>query len=156
MAPPTRKLTPPENDWLQPGNCISYRLRRVARMTAKKFDDAMRPLGIRNTQFTLLAALDTLGPVSIGDLSEELAIDPTTLNRNLEILSRRGFVQDKPVEDGRVRAVSLTPQGKAKYKKVLPVWRDTQSELLDLLGGKRWPEIVSDLGTIEKASGTAP
>lgn len=142
-----------KDEWLQPGNCISYRLRRVARMTARKFDDAMRPLGIRNTQFTLLAALQTLGPISIGALSEELATDATTLNRNLEILARRGYVQDKPVEDGRVRAVSLTAEGRAIYKKVLPVWRDTQTELLDVLGGTRWPGIVSDLGEIEKASG---
>lgn len=144
-----------ENELLQPGNCISYRLRRVARMTAKKFDDAMRPLGVRNTQFTLLAALQTLGPISIGELSDELATDPTTLNRNLEILARRGFVQDKPAKDGRVRAVSLTAEGRNVYKKVLPVWRATQSELLELLGGQRWPEIVSDLGEIEKASRTA-
>lgn len=147
--------TTDENEWLQPGNCISYRLRRVARMTAKKFDDAMRPLGLRNTQFTLLAALQTLGPISIGELSDELATDPTTLNRNLEILTRRGFVQDKPMKDGRVRAVSLTAEGRAIYKKVLPVWRATQSELLELLGGQRWPDIVSGLGEIEKASKTA-
>ena len=98
--------------WLEPGNCISYRLRRAARMTAKKFDDALRPLGIRNTQFTLLAAVNEMGPISIGALSEALATDSTTLNRNLEILSRRAFVEDAPMEDGavkdgRVRAIDL-------------------------------------------------
>jgi DNA-binding MarR family transcriptional regulator len=143
--------------WLEPGNCISYRLRRAARMTAKKFDDALRPLGIRNTQFTLLAAVNEMGPISIGALSEALATDSTTLNRNLEILSLRAFVEDAPMEDGavkdgRVRAIDLTGDGRAIYKHALPIWRATQTELLDAMQGDRWGEMILELAEIEKAS----
>ena len=148
--------TPDTTAPLEPGNCISYRLRRAARMTAKKFDAAMRPLGIRNTQFTLLAALDEMGAISIGALSEALATDSTTLNRNLEILARRGFVKDGSGTDGRVRTASLTGQGRAVYKQVLPVWRATQTELLSAISGDRWPEMISELAKIEKASRSGP
>lgn len=147
--------------WLEPVNCISYRLRRAARMTAKKFDDALRPLGIRNTQFTLLAALNEMGPLSIGALSEALATDSTTLNRNLEILSRREFVKDTPMKDGsstdaRVRSIALTGQGRAIYKQALPIWRVTQTELLAAVQGDRWGEMITELAAIEKASRPSP
>ena len=147
--------------WLEPRNCISYRLRRAARVTAKKFDDALRPLGIRNTQFTLLAALNKTGPISIGALSDALATDSTTLNRNLEILSRREFVKDAPMKDGsptdgRVRSIALTGQGRAIYKQALPIWRATQTELLAAVQGDRWGEIISELAEIERASRSAP
>ena len=46
-------------DGLNPADCVSYRLRRAARMAAKSFDAALKPVGLRNTQFTLLAALET-------------------------------------------------------------------------------------------------
>lgn len=148
--------TPDTDAWLDPGNCISYRLRRAARMTAKKFDTAMRPLGIRNTQFTLLAALNEMGPISIGALSDALATDSTTLNRNLEVLARRGFVKDGTETDGRVRTIDLTAEGRAVYKKALPAWRATQTELLGAVQGDRWAQMISELSKIEKASGSNP
>lgn len=139
---------------LTPGDCISYRLRRAARIAAKRFDDALRPVGLRNTQFTLLAALQDLGATSIGALSGELATDSTTLTRNLDVLSRRGLVEDIPMEDGRVRAVRLTAEGQRVFEKALPLWRAMQAELLDVLAGDRWPEMMSELAEIEKASST--
>lgn len=139
---------------LNPGDCISYRLRRAARIAAKRFDDALRPAGLRNTQFTLLAALQDLGATSIGALASELATDSTTLTRNLDVLLRRGLVEDIPMEDGRIRAVRLTAEGQAVFEKALPLWRGMQAELLEVLAGERWPQMMSELADIEKACGT--
>ncbi len=135
----------------QPVDCVSYRLRRAARKAARFYDDALRPSGLRNTQFSLLGALDLLGETSIGDLSEELAIDGTTLTRNLEILVRRGLVENIAAEDARVRNVRLTGLGKETYEEAVPLWREAQQHLLEALEPKRWTGMRAQLRQIEDA-----
>ena len=135
----------------QPVGCVSYRLRRAARKAARFYDDALRPSGLRNTQFTLLASLNRLGETSIGDLSEELAIDGTTLTRNLEILVRRGLVENIAAEDARVRNVRLTGLGKETYEEAVPLWREAQQHLLEALEPKRWTGMRAQLRKIEGA-----
>ncbi len=135
----------------QPVDCVSYRLRRAARKAARFYDDALRPSGLRNTQFTLLASLNRLGETSIGDLSEELAIDGTTLTRNLEILVRRGLVENIAAEDARVRNVRLTGLGKETFEEAVPLWREAQQHLLEALEPKRWTGMRAQLRKIEVA-----
>ncbi len=135
----------------QPVDCVSYRLRRAARKTARFYDTALRPSGLRNTQFSLLAALDVLGETSIGDLSEELAIDATTLTRNLEILVRRGLVENIAAEDARVRNLRLTGLGKQTYDQAVPLWREAQEHVLEALEPKRWTGMRAQLRQIEAA-----
>ena len=135
----------------QPVGCVSYRLRRAARKAARFYDDALRPSGLRNTQFTLLASLNRLGETSIGDLSEELAIDGTTLTRNLEILVRRGLVENIAAEDARVRNVRLTGLGKETFEEAVPLWREAQQHLLEALESKRWTGMRAQLRKIEVA-----
>ncbi|NKB55570.1 MAG: MarR family transcriptional regulator [Alphaproteobacteria bacterium] len=143
-------------DAFEPGDCVSYRLRRAARKAAAHFDKALRPVGLRNTQFTLLGALDHLGDISIGALSDELATDATTLNRNLAVLVRRDLVEDIPADDGRVRQVRLTGAGRKLFAKSLPFWRAAQDEILATLEAGQWADMRSNLRTIESACDRQP
>lgn len=138
-------------DLLDPVDCVSYRLRRAARMAARFYDDALRPSGLRSTQFALLASLDVLGETSIGDLSEELATDGTTLTRNLEILVRRGLVENIEADDGRVRNVRVTDRGKQTYEAAVPLWREAQQHVLEALEPERWIGMRAHLHRIEAA-----
>ncbi len=138
-------------DSLEPTECFSYRLRRAARVAAKYYDNALKPVGLRNTQFTLLGALDLLGEMSIGDLSQELATDATTLNRNLEVLVRQGLVENSVSDDARVRKVRLTGAGKHKYAQALPLWQRTQEHLLASVDARRWSQMRQHLQSIEEA-----
>lgn len=138
-------------DALNPADCVSATLRRAARTAARFYDDALRPSGLRGTQFTLLGALNILGEASIGDLSEQLAIDGTTLTRNLEILVRRGLVENIGAEDGRVRNIGLTGAGKKAFDEAAPLWREAQRQVLDALGPARWVDVKSKLRKIEDA-----
>ena len=132
-------------------DCISYRLRRAARIAARFYDNALRASGLRTTQFTLLASLNQDGEGSIGDLSERLGIDGTTLTRNLEILVRRGLVESAVAEDARVRNVRLTKFGKAAYDEALPLWRNAQQRALQTMGPEHWTEVMDQLRQIEMA-----
>ena len=145
------KSDPKSADVLSPMDCVSYSLRRTARTAARFYDDALRPSGLRNTQFTLLSALNTRGEANIGDLSERLAIDGTTLTRNLEVLVRRKLVENVGAEDGRVRNLRLTGAGKKAFDAAAPMWREAQRQVLDALGTERWTNVRSNLRKIENA-----
>jgi DNA-binding MarR family transcriptional regulator len=148
------KGNPSTSDTPLPVDCVSYRLRRAARIAAKTYDHALRPSGLRTTQFTLLASLDRLGDTSIGDLSDALAVDGTTLNRNLEVLVRRGLVEDIAVADdydGRVRKVRLSTLGETAYAAALPLWRAAQHRVVGALEPEHWAGMKDQLLRIEEA-----
>ncbi len=136
---------------LQPVDCVCYRLRRAARLAAKTYDGALKPTGLRNTQFALLGSLNKLGESSIGELSDRLATDGTTLTRNLEVLVRRGLIEDVAADDARVRVIRATELGKKTYVAALPLWREAQKQVLEAVGSKRWTEMRVELDKIEEA-----
>ncbi len=137
---------------LQPAvDCVCYRLRRAARLAAKTYDGALKPTGLRNTQFALLGSLNALGESSIGALSDGLATDGTTLTRNLEVLVRRGLIEDVAADDARLRIVRVTELGKKTYLAALPLWHAAQKQMLEAVGSKRWAEMRVELDKIEGA-----
>lgn len=130
-------------------DCVSFRLRRAARMVAKRYDDALRPVGLRNTQFSVLGALAYLGEISIGELAVEMATDSTTLTRNLDVLVRRGLIENVPAEDGRMRRMRLSAKGEETLAEALPLWRAAQNKTLKSVGASKWQEIRTTLSEIE-------
>ena len=136
---------------LQPGDCVSYRLRRAARTAARFYDMALKPCGLRNTQFTLLASLRRFKEANIGDLSEALAIDGTTLTRNLNLLVKKGLVENFGMDDGRVRNLRLSELGNAMFEEALPLWQEAQHQVLVALEPEPWYVLRAQLGKIEVA-----
>jgi DNA-binding MarR family transcriptional regulator len=133
-------------------DCVSFRLRRTARMVAKRYDDALRPVGLRNTQFSVLGALAYLGETGIGELAVQMATDGTTLTRNLDVLVRRGLIENVPAKDGRVRRVRLTSLGQETLEEALPLWRAAQTKTLKSMGSDTWLEtrqILADIEAVE-------
>ncbi|MBO0736719.1 MAG: winged helix-turn-helix transcriptional regulator [Alphaproteobacteria bacterium] len=116
--------------------CLCLHLRRAARAVARRFDAALRPLGLTNGQFSLLMSLNRPDPPSIGSLSALLAMDRTTLTANLKPLQRRGLVE--VIVDGadkRTRRLSLTPAGCSILAAACPIWKRTHAAIDDLLAG---------------------
>src|SRR5947209_799278 len=73
--------------------CLCLHLQRAARAVARRFDEALRPLGLTNGQFSLLMSLNRPEPPTIGSVAALLAMDRTTLTANLKPLTRRGLVE---------------------------------------------------------------
>jgi DNA-binding MarR family transcriptional regulator len=121
--------------------CASFR--RASRALTQHYEAALRPLGLRATQFTLLQALSLAGEVSQGTLGEILAIDSTTLTRTIAIMERRGWIASRSGEDRRERLLSLSKAGRAEYNRALPHWEEIQQELRARLGNKRWNELLN-------------
>jgi len=117
---------------------------------ARAYDDALRPAGIKSTQFTLLAAIQHNGTVSIGKLSEILVIDGTTLTRNLDLLERRGLIEEVSGKDGRMRLVRLTTVGKTTHDLAFPLWKAAQINALSIAGEDDWKQARSTLSALEQ------
>ena len=110
--------------------CLCLHLQRAARAVARRFDAALRPLGLTNGQFSLLMALNRPQAPSIGSVAALLAVDRTTLTANLTPLERRGLAQvTVDAADKRSRRLVLTPAGRALLVAAVPVWQHTHATI---------------------------
>jgi DNA-binding MarR family transcriptional regulator len=109
--------------------CLCLHAQRAARALARRYDDALRPLGLTSGQFSLLMSLNRPAPPTIGAVAALLAMDRTTLTANLKPLQRRGLLAVVPdPADRRGRRLLLTPSGQDLLAAALPVWERTQAE----------------------------
>ncbi len=122
--------------------CLCASIRRASRTLTQIYDEVLRPLGLRATQFTVLQALSLAGEVLQGDLGQMLAIDSTTLTRTLEILSRQGWIEKRTGEDHRERRIRLSKAGQLRFEKAVPLWEKAQTGLRRKLGDDQWNTLL--------------
>lgn len=133
--------------------CLCLHLQRAARAIARRFDEALRPLGLTNGQYSLLMALNRPEPPRIGDVAAFLAMDRTTLTANLKPLERRGLLAVAPdPDDRRSRRLRLTAAGHALLKQAVPIWRATHDELDRLLPNADPAALRADLRALSSAA----
>lgn len=108
--------------------CLCLHVQRAARALGRLFDDALRPVGLTNGQFSLMMSLNRPEPPPMGPVAALLAMDQTTLTAALKPLQRRGWiaVTENP-KDRRGRLLSLTAEGKAVLVRALPIWESTHA-----------------------------
>jgi DNA-binding MarR family transcriptional regulator len=115
-------------------HCLCLHAQRAARALARRFDDAFRPLGLTNGQFSLLMSLNRPDPLGLASVAALLSMDRTTLTAALKPLERRRLVRvDVDKKDRRSRRLTLTRKGKALLADALPVWRQVHADLDGLL-----------------------
>lgn len=109
-------------------HCLCLHAQRAARTLARRFDDALRPFGLTNQQFSLLMSLNRPQPPAIGPVAELLGMDRTTLTAALKPLERRGLAQTVvDPTDRRGRNILLTAEGEALLAEAVSVWCDTHA-----------------------------
>jgi DNA-binding MarR family transcriptional regulator len=114
--------------------CLCLASRRAARAITREFDRALRPYGVRATQFSLLSALSLRGQARVGDLATILGLERTTLTRNLAVVEALGLVQAGAGDDRRERLYSVSAAGRRLLQRALAGWTATQQRLTAQLG----------------------
>lgn len=142
--------------------CLCFRARRTARVLTRIYDDALRPLGLQSTQLTLLSIIVTGGDEGrpMAKIADVMAMDPTTLSRNMRPLERAGWVGiDRHAGDRRVRVARLTEAGRHMLTSALPLWREAHAKVLATLGADaaaglrdRFDQTVVAAGSILQAA----
>lgn len=142
-------------------SCICLHTRMAARAVTRAYNAALKPLGLEVTQFSLLAAIartaeleqpgETGAAISVAELSETLALERTTLVRNLALLERTGLIARQGGDKRRARWV-LTPTGRAKLDAAVPAWEGAQRGLEATITRPIWDETRRRLRDIRKAA----
>ncbi len=110
-------------------HCLCLHAQRAGRALARRFDEALRPLGLTNGQFSLMMSLNRPEPPTMGAVASLLAMDRTTLTAALKPLQRRGLVETASGADKRSRLLSLTDEGRALLARALPIWTREHAEV---------------------------
>jgi DNA-binding MarR family transcriptional regulator len=129
--------------------CLCNALRKASRSVSRFYDEELRAVGLRTTQFSLLRLLSRIGPVRQLDMSELAALEETTLTRNLRPLTAAGWVSIQPGEDRREKLVSITAEGAKKLKESAPAWERAQSRMRSLLPEGAWDNLLTVLPEVE-------
>lgn len=141
-----REDLPIETTWKVRDNCLCLHAQRAARALARRFDEALKPVGLTNGQFSLLMSLNRPEPPTIGSVSTLLAMDRTTLTANLKPLERRGLLEVKvDPADKRSRRLVLTAAGRELLVAAMPIWESTHAEIHELIAGKDVERLLRDL-----------
>jgi DNA-binding MarR family transcriptional regulator len=130
-------------------HCLCLHTQRAARALSRRFDEALRPLGLKSGQFSLLVALNRPQPPTLGSVAALLAMDRTTLTANLKPLERRGLVTIAADErDRRARRLLLTAAGQAVLLAAAPVWEATHARVETGLARGGADRLRGDLGAL--------
>lgn len=131
-------------------HCLCLAAQRAARALARRFDIALRPVGLTNGQFSLLMSLNRPEPPTLGSVASLLAMDRTTLTAALKPLEREGLIATTAdPKDRRSRLLQLTAAGRQRLEAALPIWRETHrlvDEAFEPAEGKALRQSLNKIG----------
>ncbi|MDJ1157903.1 MarR family winged helix-turn-helix transcriptional regulator [Chelatococcus sp. SYSU_G07232] len=131
--------------------CACLHTRMTARAVTRVYDEALRPIGLKVTQFSLLGAIAHGVTGSVSALAETLALERTTLTRNLRLLHEAGMIAPQRGA-GRAVAYELTAKGRAMIERAIPLWEAAQRRIEAALGTAEWEETRGRLKALRKAA----
>lgn len=153
----TTPLLPPEVVHHVRDTCLCLATQRAARLLARRFDAALRPVGLTNGQFSLLMALNRPEPPLIGQLAPFLGMDASTLTAAVKPLARRGLLEVEPdPADGRSRRVRITAAGVALMHEAAAIWHEAHVALEATLPEEVPDQLRHGLGMLASVNASFP
>ena len=123
-------------------DCNCFAVRSAARHVSQFYDQFLTPIGLRTTQFSILAKLKRRGPLTINALAEEMVMDRTTLGRNILPLERDGLIRiEATISDRRAKELHLTKAGEKRLQVAHERWSEAQSRFETTFGPRRAAEL---------------
>jgi DNA-binding MarR family transcriptional regulator len=142
---------------LKPEECNCLALRQAARHVSQLYDQCLAPAGLRGTQFSILAKLRRLGPMTINALAAAMVMDRTTLGRNIQPLERDGLIAVAPGRaDRRSKELRLTEAGEARFRAGVEGWHEAQARFEGAFGADRAAELRRLLHSVSASELTGP
>lgn len=125
-------------------NCAVFNFRKIARATTQLYENVMKEIDLRATQFTILGVLSHKESFTMNELAEAMVLERTTLTRNLKLLEKRGYINIRVGDDRRERHIHLTQEGSSILNEALPLWREAQTKMLEAWG-QTYPETLQHI-----------
>ncbi|GAA0617652.1 MarR family winged helix-turn-helix transcriptional regulator [Brevundimonas kwangchunensis] len=114
--------------------CVCGRLRRASRALTRLYDEALEPVGLTVTQFSVMRTLSRHDRPTLAELAEATAHEKSALWRTLQPLARKGWIDAASSEGERGQRLALTPAGREKLNDAMPPWREAQARVSETLG----------------------
>ena len=131
--------------------CLCAGVRRASRALTQLYEEELRRVGLRSTQFTVLQTLSLAGEVTQHQLGFILAMDSTTLTRTLKIMSRHGWIKQRRGTDRREWRMRLSKAGEVQLNRALPRWEKVQARLRVQLGETQWDALRKLTDSVTRA-----
>ena len=112
-------------------SCKCLRMRKASRFVTQFYDQKLKTVGLRITQFSILSLIATDSKKTMMTIAEELQMDRTTLTRGLSILLKNGFIEQVKNNDSRKKIMKLTDKGRRILDKAIPLWLEAEHQILD-------------------------
>jgi DNA-binding MarR family transcriptional regulator len=141
-------MTDPELLELKVADCLLLNTIKTARTLARRYDARIRPFGVTVVQFSILFAIRRNRDKSIAALAEEIAMERTTLTRNVDLLVRKGHVVKVGTGKGNAKTCRLTDTGTALLDRLIGEWATVRLELRDTLKGQDPDRYMAFLRTL--------
>ncbi|MDV3250500.1 MarR family transcriptional regulator [Devosia sp. BK] len=122
----------------------------AARTVTRLADRRLRPFGVTAAQFNIMGMLVSRPNRSISEMASELAMERTTLSRNLALLERKGLIATEATAEGKARPFALTETGRAAFDKAVPEWRRSIADLRLALRDPNYETVINGLRTIAR------
>ena len=116
--------------------CICGRLRRTSRALTRLYDEALAPVGLTVTQFSVMRTLGRLDRPGLVELAEATAHEKSALWRTLQPLVKKGWVAAAAETGARGQRLSVTAAGLETLTDALPLWRAVQAKVSETLGDR--------------------
>lgn len=131
--------------------CVAQNLRRAARLITRRYEDALRPVDLTASQYTILHALAGGRKVPQGLLAEVLGFEQTTMTRLIALLTKRGLISVLPdPNDKRGRRLGISEQGLQLFNAAWPLWKRVHDNTLQRMTETEWQTVRKTLNTITK------
>jgi len=132
--------------------CSCAAVRCAARAVTRAYDEALRPMQLRLTQFSILNKVDKEGQLALTELAERMVIDRTTMARNVKPLERDGWITVSVGADRRERLLTITPAGKEVLERARPLWRAVSEKFEHTYGADRVDALRSSMTEVVKVA----
>jgi len=112
----------PRDDLLKLENQLCFALVTAARNVVSIYRPILEPLGLTHPQYLVMLALWEESPRSLGEIADELAMEPATLSPLVKRLEAQGrLTRSRRVGDERVLDIALTDDGRDLREQALEV-----------------------------------
>lgn len=109
----------------------------ATRKVAALYDAALEPVGINIAQFAILRNIARRQPISLTELGRALALDRSTMGRNIRVVEKLALVTTERGDDQRESMVRLSEHGTAVLREAEPLWQECQGLITNRIGSER-------------------
>jgi len=128
--------------------CVNQVVKKFSRSIGLIYDRKLAKNNITVNQFAILSYIFYYENIALGKLAVHLAMDRTTLTKNLKPLFRENYIEILHTDDKRMKNIKLTTLGAQILENSLELWKEAQETIYHTYGKKNIHQLVSLLNEI--------